>query len=244
MLKFTRKKRKPGSRAGMTRTKIALAAATQIEKVGAEAFSLRQLAKSLGVAPTTISSHFKGGLFEIEDEVVRVIFADVAPPFRPLQTPVDYLERMFYSALTALQGRPTLSMLAILRLTHNPLLVPNIAERALTSLAALGVAPAQMGPAYRETLQTLFALILRGPGRAYLLPRPEKISEMLDSFRVSASECPHLFAFKDAIFDDLATALSWTPDVDDVKAAVSRLAEGVARLEDVAPVQITAVEIE
>ena len=228
----------------MTRAKIALAAATQIEKGGAEAFSLRQLAKSLGVAPTTISSHFKGGLVEIEDEVIRVIFADVAPPFRPLQTPVDYLEHMLYSALTALQGRPTLSMLAILRLTHNPVLVPNIAERALTSLAALGVAPAQMGTAYREMLQTLFALILRGPGRAYLLPRSEKIREIIDSYRVSTSEHPHIFAFKDAIFDDLAAALSWTPDEGEVKAAVSRLAERVARLEGVAPVEIRAAENE
>lgn len=228
----------------MTRVKIALAAATQIEKIGAEAFSLRQLAKSLGVAPTTISSHFKGGLVEIEDEVIRVIFADVAPPFRPLQTPVDYLERMFYSALSALQGRPTLSMLAILRLTHNPLLVPNIAERALTSLAALGVAPGQMGVAYGETLQTLFALILRGPGRSYLLSKPEKISELSDAIRVSASECPHLFAFKDAILADLATALSWAPDIDVVKAAVNRLAEGVSRLEDAAAVEIPAIEVE
>ena len=44
---------------------------------------------------------------------------------------------MFYSALEALRGQPTLSMLSILRLTANPLLIPNISERTLTSLAAM-----------------------------------------------------------------------------------------------------------
>jgi AcrR family transcriptional regulator len=237
IIRFKKKKRKPGSRAGMTREKIALAAATQIEKLGEEAFSMRQLARTLGVAPTTISSHFKGGLAEIEDEVVKVILADVAPPFRPLQTPTEYLEGMFASALSVLHGRPTVSMLTILRLTHNLLLVSNIAERSLTSLAAMGVAPTQLGPAYREILQTLFGLILDGPGRAYLLPKSEKFRETFDFSKLSESEYPQLFAFQDAIFADLEGARSWRPDREAVKAAVHRLAESLARRKSVAPAQ-------
>ena len=47
-IKRPKPKRKPGSRAGLTREKIALAAAKQIEADEA-AFSVRKLAKSLGV---------------------------------------------------------------------------------------------------------------------------------------------------------------------------------------------------
>ena len=244
-IRIKRKKRKPGDRAGMTKTKIALAAATLIEKEGGGAFSLRQLARTLGVAPATITAHFKGGQPDIEDEVVRLVFANVAPPFRPRQQPAEYVEEMFSSVMRALQGRPMISMLTILRLTRNPLTVPNLAERSLASLSALGVAPTKMAEAYRATLQTLFALILNGPGRAYLVPEAKSLAS-LESFvaplSLSAGEYPHIFEFGEAILASLAEARSWTPDFEAARSAVGRLAEVLAELEDEAPGQEMSIE--
>jgi AcrR family transcriptional regulator len=242
VIRFKRRKRRPGDRAGMTRSKIALAAATQIEKGGEGAFSMRRLAKALGVAPTTISAHFKGGLSDIEDEVVRAILANVAPPFRPLQEPGEYVEEMFLSALRALEGRPTLSMLTILRLTHNPLVVPALAERSLASLMALGVAPARVGEAYRAILQTLFALILGGPARAYQAPEADRIPSLLASLTLQASEYPNVMEFGQDILRDQVEAASWSPEPDAVRNAIGRLREALAQLEDVAPAGALTVE--
>lgn len=242
MIRIRIKKRRPGDRAGLTRMSIALAAAKQIEKGGEDPFNFRELARSLGVAPTTISSHFKGGLADLEDEVVRTVLADVAPPFRPMQTPVDYLERMFLAALTVLQGRPTLAMLAILRMTRNPFVVPEFAEQSLVSLEAMGVAPTVIGAAYREILHTFFGLILAGPGRAYLVPKTEALIAALTPSTLTPRDYPQLFAFQELILADLSEALSWTPDLDKVQASVADLAEVLATLSDEAPNQTQLLE--
>ena len=55
-----KEKRKAGTRAGLTKAAIVAAAAKLIESVGANGFSLRKLAKALGVGPTTIHFHFEG----------------------------------------------------------------------------------------------------------------------------------------------------------------------------------------
>ena len=52
-------KRKAGTRAGLTKAAIVAAAAKLIESVGANGFSLRRLAKELGVGPTTNSFPFR-----------------------------------------------------------------------------------------------------------------------------------------------------------------------------------------
>ena len=59
---IVKEKRKAGTRAGLTKAAIVAAAAKLIESVGANGFSLRRLAKELGVGPTTIHFHFEGGI--------------------------------------------------------------------------------------------------------------------------------------------------------------------------------------
>ena len=59
---YVKEKRKAGTRAGLTKAAIVAAAAKLIEGVGANGFSLRRLAKALGVGPTTIYFHFEGGV--------------------------------------------------------------------------------------------------------------------------------------------------------------------------------------
>jgi Bacterial regulatory proteins, tetR family len=59
---YVKEKRKAGTRAGLTKAAIVAAAAKLIESVGANGFSLRRLAKALGVGPTTIHFHSKAAL--------------------------------------------------------------------------------------------------------------------------------------------------------------------------------------
>ena len=69
---YVKEKRKAGTRAGLTKAAIVAAAAAKlIESVGANGFSLRKLAKALGVGPTTIHFHFEGGVGAVSSAVAR-----------------------------------------------------------------------------------------------------------------------------------------------------------------------------
>jgi AcrR family transcriptional regulator len=215
-------KRKPGNRAGLTRNKIAFMAAGQMESGGYYAFSMRKLAKFVGVTPTTISAHFKGGLPDLEDEIIAALLDGVAPPFVPNEKPIAYLQTVFFATLNALKGRPTLAMLAIQRMTCNPFVVPKLAERTLASLAALGVAPSDMAAGYRAALQALFALILAGPARAYQAPKVAP-GKPLPSSTLSPKEYPHVTKFREGVLADFAGARSCGPSMEEVEAALQKL---------------------
>ena len=72
-----KEKRKAGTRAGLTKAAIVAAAAKLIESVGANGFSLRKLAKALGVGPTTIHFHFEGGIGSVFRAVAQQALAGV-----------------------------------------------------------------------------------------------------------------------------------------------------------------------
>ena len=89
MLKLVlkKKKRKAGMRAGMTRARIAEAAGKLQLEGGADNFSIRAVAKALGVVPATIRSHFKGGMDDLLAEITRSALAELTPPYKPQQIP-------------------------------------------------------------------------------------------------------------------------------------------------------------
>ena len=104
-------KRKPGSRAGLTRPSILAVATELLEAEGADKFSLRLVAKKLGVAPAVIHAHFKDGLGEVMREIARSFLDDLAPPYKPQQDPKEYMRDRFRSALKAFRESPTLGRL-------------------------------------------------------------------------------------------------------------------------------------
>ena len=69
-------KRKPGTRAGLTKSSIAAAAVTLIDSAGMGQFSIRKLASAMGVGPTSIHAHFKGGTEAILDAVAARALAE------------------------------------------------------------------------------------------------------------------------------------------------------------------------
>src|SRR5271165_3628557 len=88
---YAKEKRKAVTSAGLTRPAVVAAAAKLIESVGANGFSLRRLAKALGVGPTTIHFHFEGGVGSVFSAVAQQALAGVTRPFKPKEEPAAYL---------------------------------------------------------------------------------------------------------------------------------------------------------
>ena len=149
-------KRKPGTRAGLTKSVIAAAAVKLIDSRGMDEFSVRKLAEAVGVGPTSIHAHFKGGIRAISSAAAAQALAGTTRPFKPMEQPAEYLRELLLKVLQSLHGRPEFARVVVLELSSNPTLVPLLAERLLLTLTALGV-PTEALP---KTLQRAMGVIL------------------------------------------------------------------------------------
>ena len=136
---IVKEKRKAGTRAGLTKAAIVAAAAKLIESVGTKGFSLRKLAKALGVGPTTIHFHFEGGGKAVFSAVAQQALAGVTRPYKPKEEPAAHLGELLLKIMEALHARPVVAKLVVLQLSSNPLLEPLLAERLLLALGAPGI---------------------------------------------------------------------------------------------------------
>lgn len=159
-------KRKPGTRAGLTRSLIAAAAVKLIDSAGMDQFSVRKLASALGVGPTSIHSHFKGGTEAILDAVAAQALAGTTRPFKPNEEPVEYLRELLLKMLEALHARPVIAHLVVLSLSSDPILDPLLAERLLLTLAALGVPVDALPKMFSRAMGVIFEMILTVSARS------------------------------------------------------------------------------
>ncbi len=148
------------TRAGLTKAAIVAAAAKLIESVGANGFSLRKLAKALGVGPTTIHLHFEGGVGAVFSAVAQQALAGVTRPFKAKEEPAAYLAELLLEIMEALPARPVVAKLVVLQLSSNPVLEPLLAERLLLALAALGVPTEARPKMYQRAMGVIFEMIL------------------------------------------------------------------------------------
>ena len=197
---IVKEKRKAGTRAGLTKPAIVAAAAKLIESVGANGFSLRKLAKALGVGPTTIHFHFEGGVGSVISAVAQQALADVTRPFKAKEEPAAYLAELLLRILEALHARPVVAKLVVLQLSSNPLLDPLLAERLLLALAALGV-PAEAHPRmFRRAMGVIFEMILAECGRSSAADQKEASAQMNKTIAsLSPTEFPNLTELREAI---------------------------------------------
>ena len=159
-----KEKRKAGTRAGLTKAAIVAAAAKLIESIGASEFSLRRLAKELGVGPTTIHFHFEGGIRAVSSAVAQQALAGVTRPYKPKEEPATYLGELLVKILEALHARPVVAKVVVLQLSSNPVLEPLLAERLLLALAALGVPTEARPKMYQRAMGVIFEMILAERG--------------------------------------------------------------------------------
>jgi AcrR family transcriptional regulator len=229
-VKFPKKKRKAGQRAGLTREKIAIGALQLYLTIGPKKISLHAVAKHLKVVPTTIRTHFKGGLGELLDEVVRLALEELAPPYKPSQGAHDYLQLFFRSALTSFRQKPSLGRLVVIHMTDGPLVSPVFAERMCATLNAL--APKKNAAwAFRRLLVRLSGVVMVEATET-LMNQPKtggaQISGTISA--LSKTEFPTLHALLDKFAEDytMRTEPAYVlAEADKVTAAlIAELAKG------------------
>jgi AcrR family transcriptional regulator len=195
-----KEKRKAGTRAGLTKPAIVAAAAKLIESAGANGFSLRKLAKALGVGPTTIHFHFEGGVGSVFSAVAQQALAGVTRPFKPKEEPAGYLGELLLKILEALHARPTVAKLVVLQLSSNPVLDPLLAERLLLALAALGVPPEARPKMFQRAMGVIFEMVLAESGRSSAAEQKEASAQMHKTIAsLSPTEFPNLTELRAAL---------------------------------------------
>ena len=229
-IRFIKKKpkRKAGTRAGLTKAAIATAAAKLLEAPGAGEFSLRKLAKAMGVVPATVHAHFKGGFNAVSGAIAIAALSDVAPPFKPTQQPADYLREVFWNILKVLHGRPTVANCVVLQISANVLLVPVLAERLLLSLDELGVPKNAQPKMLRRAMGAIFDMILTQSTQSK--PAVQKRASLqLDAEikGLSPTEFPHLAELRKALIAEAASATAHPPSADLAAQHVDRLIAGL-----------------
>jgi AcrR family transcriptional regulator len=125
-----------GTRANLSKATIISKAAIVLERDGSLTFE--PIAERCRVSQTTIRSRFRGGLEEIGTEIARTALDGVARPYKPSQSPEQYLTIVFSNLLKRLTGRRVTSYLVVAELFRNPVLSPRLAERILVCISELG----------------------------------------------------------------------------------------------------------
>jgi AcrR family transcriptional regulator len=219
-----RRKRRAGERAGLSKDKIIAAATRLYEQT--QALSLRALAKALGVVPTTIKSHFKGGASEITAAIARAAIARLARPYRPQEPPAEYLGDVFMGFLERLKDHPMVARLVVIELSSNPLLDPFLAERILLCVQELGAKPEYLPRGLRRVIGGLSDMILTESAQSGEI-RQKVLAELITHCvaRLAANEFSMLTENSKSIADHYGKVAGLSPVVarDYAAAVIGRL---------------------
>ena len=200
-------KRKPGTRAGLTKSKIAADATKLIETVGPGAFSVRKLASAMGVGPTSIHAHFKGGTEGVLEAVAAQALAGTSRPFKPMADPAEYLRELLLKMLLALHARPIVARLVALRISSNPILDPLLAERLLLTLTALGVSTEALPKMFQRATGVILEMILTVSARSGAAQQKDLSTQMHKAIAALAStEFPNLTELREALVAEIVEA--------------------------------------
>jgi AcrR family transcriptional regulator len=212
-------KRKPGTRAGLTKAAIAAGATKLIETVGPAEFSLRKLASAMGVGPTSIHAHFRGGTAAVYKAVVVQALAGTTRPFKPMEQPAEYLRELLLKILLTLHARPVVARLVVLRLSLDPILDPLLAERLLLTLTALGVPLEALPKKFQRAMGVVLEMILTVSARSGAAEQKDLSAEVHEAIAaLTASEFPNLTELREALV------------AETIEAGASKPSEQVAAL--------------
>jgi AcrR family transcriptional regulator len=200
-------KRKPGTRAGLTKSAIAADATKLIETVGPGKFSVRKLASAMGVGPTSIHAHFKDGTEAVLGAVVAQALAGTTRPFKPMEEPAEYLRELLLKILLALHARPTVARLVVLRLSSDPILDPLLAERLLLTLTALGVPVEALPKKFQEAMGVILEMISTVSARSGAAHQKGLSAQVHKAIAaLSGSEFPNLTELREALVAETVEA--------------------------------------
>ncbi|QET04662.1 MULTISPECIES: TetR/AcrR family transcriptional regulator [Cupriavidus] len=131
-----RKTTRKAADTGLTRERIIAAAIEQIDRNGVMRFSLRDVARSLGVYPAAVYWHV-ATRDDLLAAVVEATMADVAPEIGKL-TWQDWFRELFVRCRAVMKEHPNAAQLVGGQLVANSCLSPGMIDRILTVLVSAG----------------------------------------------------------------------------------------------------------
>lgn len=142
-----RVRRAPPVAVGLTREAIVAAALAEIDRAGLDAFSLRALARTLGVKPNTIAWHIdsRDVLFA---EVVALLMRDVVPPRDGTLPWQGWVRALFERYRAVIRRHPHAAALVGAGIVANVRADFAFVEAILATLAEAGFPEAIIGDAY------------------------------------------------------------------------------------------------
>jgi len=146
----TRKSTKRAADRGLNRSTVVAAALREIDRSGLEDFSLRRVAKSLGIFPTAVSWHVSDRSQLLAD-VVRLVLEDISPTgFHDSWQ--EYLRQVFHRFRAALRRHPNCAPLIGAQLVGNTAIDLEFIERLLAALAHAGLSGPRLAAAYNAVI--------------------------------------------------------------------------------------------
>jgi TetR/AcrR family tetracycline transcriptional repressor len=142
-----RAKRAPPIAIGLTREAIVEAALSEIDAGGPEAFSMRGVARRLGVNPNVIVWHV-GSRDVLLAEVVALMLRDLRPPDRPGQTWQAWLRVLFDRYRAIIRRHPNAAALVGAEIVSNARPDLDLVEAILATLIRAGFPEEKLGDAY------------------------------------------------------------------------------------------------
>ena len=139
---------------GLTREAVIAAALEQIDRHGLGSFSIRNVAKSLGVNPTVVGWHI-GSRNLVLAEVVAAVQRELAPPMREGETWQDWLRSLFVRYRAVIRQHPNVAPLIGAELVSNARVNLDLVERILHVLSAAGFADRALRGAYSAVVAAM-----------------------------------------------------------------------------------------
>jgi TetR/AcrR family tetracycline transcriptional repressor len=148
-----RTKKNGATGSALSKERIIAAAIEQIDRNGLMGFSLRDVARSLGVYPSAVYWHI-ATRDDLLASVVEATMADVAPEPDKLSWQ-DWLKELFSRCREVIRRHPNVAQLLGANLVANASLSPGMIDRILAVLVAAGFKDDQIVDMYNVVIATM-----------------------------------------------------------------------------------------
>lgn len=176
----------------LSRDSVLVAALALIDQQGVEGFSVRDLARTLGVYPTALYWHVPGGRNALIAGAVTAAVGDLAPP-EPNADWQQELCALFMRYRQAVQQHPRIAPVLGAQLVSNASLNPVLLDRILALLESAGFEGQGLFNAYNVVIAAMVSFVTME-----LAPQPEDDPEDWAAThqerlaRIDADACPTL----------------------------------------------------
>ena len=153
-------KPKPQVRRGdLTPQRIADAALACLDRVGLDAFSLREVARDLGVFPTAIYWHIPDGRNGLLAAAAARVLDGITPPLEPETAWTEWLMALFRRYRDAIVRHPNAASLLGARLVSNPGVQADLVEGVVWALERAGFAGPDLVDAYNAVIAGMVGFV-------------------------------------------------------------------------------------